>query len=123
MKLVTKQIKSTQLKVDTLIPTHRILAIDCSYSMSSDLPKIRTMLKNKLPTMILPQDTLSIIWFSGRGQCGTLFEGTKLDTLQDIQRVNEAIDRFIKPIGMTGFKTPLELVNDIIDRLNDEASS
>jgi len=122
MKLVTKPIESTQPKVDVPQPTNRILAIDCSGSMSSDLPKLRTMLKNKLPTMIQPLDTLTIIWFSGRGQCGILFEGTKLDTLQDIQRVNTAIDRFIQPIGMTGFKAPLELVQDITQRLSGDCS-
>lgn len=122
MKLVTTIVPNTAPKVNVVNPTNRILAVDCSGSMYSDLPKLRTMLKNKLPTMILPEDTLTVIWFSGRGQCGTLFEATKLDTLQDIQRVNTAIDRFIQPVGATGFKSPLELVQDLTQRLSGDST-
>jgi hypothetical protein len=122
MKLVITQVSQDTPKVATPQPTNRIICLDCSGSMSSDLPKIRTMLKNKLPTMIQPQDTLTIIWFSGRGQCGTLFEAIKLDNLEDIQRVNTTIDRFIKPIGATGFKAPLELVQDLSKRLTGDCA-
>jgi hypothetical protein len=122
MKLLTNKISSTEPKVAVAQPTNRIVALDCSGSMSYDLPKIRTQLKNKLPTMVQPQDTLTIIWFSGRGQCGILFEATKLDSLVDIQRVSTAIDRFIVPVGLTGFKEPLELVNDLTDRLVGDCS-
>jgi hypothetical protein len=122
MKLVITPILTTTPVVSVPQPTNRILVIDCSWSMSNDLPKLRTMLKNKLPTMIQPQDTLSIIWFAGRGQSGILFEATKLETLTDIQRVSAAIDRFIIPIGMTGFKAPLENVQDLAKRLSGDCT-
>lgn len=122
MKLMTFPVPADTPKVVVNTPTNRILALDCSGSMSNDLPKIRIMLKNKLPTMVLPQDTLTIIWFSGHGQCGTLFECTKLESLADIQRVNDAIDRFVKPVGMTGFKAPLELVKDLTQRLSGDCT-
>jgi hypothetical protein len=122
MKLMTVKVPQDTQKQNVVTSMNRLVCLDCSGSMSSDLPKIRTMLKNKLPTMIQPQDTLTIIWFSGKGQCGVLFEATKLDTLEDIQRVNAAIDRFIRPIGATGFKAPLELVQDLTKRLSGDCT-
>lgn len=116
MKLVIESIvKDTAVEV--IESTNRVLVVDCSGSMGSELPKLRVHLKNKLPTMILPGDTLTIIWFSGRAQCGVLFEGIKLDTLQDIQKVNTAIDRYLTPIGLTSFTEPLEEVLKLTDRL------
>lgn len=108
MKLVINQVATDEPKQIVETPTHRIMVVDCSGSMGSELPKLRTHLKNKLPTMILPQDTLTIVWFSGRGQCGTLFESIKLDSLQDIQKINAAIDRYLTPVGLTAFTQPLK---------------
>jgi hypothetical protein len=51
---------------------------------------------------------LTVIWFSGRGQFGTLFEGVEISTAQDLASVHSAIDRFLVPVGLTGFKDPLE---------------
>lgn len=108
MKLVITQVATDEPKQIVETPTNRIMVVDCSGSMGSELPKLQTHLKNKLPTMVQPQDTLTIIWFSGRGQCGTLFEAIKLDNLQDIQKVNAAIDRYLTPIGLTAFTQPLK---------------
>jgi len=103
-------------------PTNRIIAVDCSGSMYSELPKLRQHLKNKLPTMVQPQDTLSIVWFSSRGQYGVLFEGVKIDTLQDLSKINSAIDRFLVPTGLTGFKEPLEEVLEMSKRLGGDCT-
>jgi hypothetical protein len=111
MKLVTKQVEQGAIAVDT--PTHRILVVDCSGSMSYELPKLRQHLKNKLPTMVQPQDTLSIIWFSGPNQCGLLFENMSIDSLQDLTKINAAVDRFLQPTGMTAFKDPLDKVIEL----------
>lgn len=108
MKLVINRVATDEPKQIVETPTNRIMVVDCSGSMGGELPKLRTHLKNKLPTMIQPQDTLTIIWFSGRGQCGTLFEAIKLDNLQDIQKVNTAIDRYLTPVGLTAFTQPLK---------------
>lgn len=89
--------------------------------MSGELPKLRLHLKNKLPTMILPQDSLTLIWFSGRNQCGVLFEGIKLETLADVSKINNLIDRYLVPVGMTSFKEPLHEVLSLITRSKDEA--
>ena len=122
MKLVTIPIKSNEPLVQTVESVNRILVIDCSGSMSYELPKLRTQLKNKLPTMVQVQDTLSIIWFSGKNQFGILFEGMKLDNVQDLANVNSAIDRFLKPVGMTAFVQPLEEVIALTQRLTGACS-
>jgi len=79
------------------VATNHILVIDCSGSMSWDLPKIREQLKKKLPKLLDQDDTISIVWFSGRGQFGTLLEAEPVATLTDLQALNQAIDRWLRP--------------------------
>jgi hypothetical protein len=97
--------------------TDHIVIIDCSGSMSSELPKIRKHLKNKLATLIGPKDTVTLIWFSGRGECGVLVESEPVADLKDLQAVHKAIDRWLAPVGLTGFKDPIELAGKEIDKL------
>lgn len=97
-------------------PTHHVLVLDVSGSMYSDLPLIREQLKSRLPTMLGEDDTITIIWFSGRGECGILFEAVK-PTLKDLADINRAIDRWLRPVGLTGFKEPLMLVQEVSARL------
>lgn len=99
------------------VATNHIAVIDCSGSMSWELPKIREQLKKKLPKLLGPKDTISIIWFSGRGQCGVLLEAEPVATLTDLTLVNQAIDRWLNPIGMTGFKEPLQEVANLISKI------
>lgn len=97
--------------------SNHILVIDCSGSMSFELPKIREQLKKKLPKMIKENDTVSIIWFSGKKEFGVLIEGEKVATLKDLKDVNAQIDRWLKPIGLTGFKEPLLEVEALVKRV------
>jgi len=85
--------------------------------MSYDLPQIRTQLKKKLPKLIGEKDTLSVIWFSGRGEFGALLEAEPVSTLTDLKDVEKAIDRWLKPCGLTGFKEPLEEAGKLIERV------
>ena len=96
---------------------NHVLVIDCSGSMSYELPQIRQQCKNKLPKLLSERDTVSIVWFSGRGEFGTLLEGEKVAGLTDLQKVNAAIDRWLKPVGLTGFKDPLIEVSALADRV------
>jgi hypothetical protein len=98
--------------------TNHIAVIDCSGSMSADLPQIRAQLKKKLPKLLKEGDTLSIIWFSGLGQFGALIENEPVATLGDLAVINTAIDRWLKPVGMTGFKEPLCEVEDLVKRIS-----
>ena len=98
-------------------PCNHILVVDCSGSMSGELPKIRQQLKLKVPKILKEKDTLSIIWFSSRGEHGVLLEGEQVGSLKDLKAVEDAIDRWLRPVCLTGFKEPLEDVKALVGRL------
>lgn len=98
-------------------PVNHVAIIDCSGSMYYDLPNIREQLKKRIPKLLGEKDTLSVIWFSGRGQFGTLLEAEPVSTLKDLQEVNKAVDRWLRPVGLTGFKEPLEEAGKLVDRV------
>lgn len=99
------------------VPVNHVAVIDCSGSMSSDLPKIREQIKKRIPKLLGDKDTLSIIWFSGRGQFGALLEAEPVSTLADLQEVNKAVDRWLRPVGLTGFKEPMEEAAALVARV------
>lgn len=109
MKLVTKHFQEAQ-DVNLTVPMHRVVVVDCSGSMGGELPKLRTHLKNKLASMVEPQDVMSLIWFSSKGEAGFIFQNMKISSATDLQKIHNAIDRFLVPVGLTGLKTPLEMV-------------
>jgi hypothetical protein len=111
-------------KVEPLAPivvmaskVHRIFAIDCSGSMSSELPRIRTQLKTKLPQLTNVGDTVSLIWFSSKGEAGILQEAVEIRSVTDFSNLNSAIDKWLRPVGLTGFVDPLKLVNSIAKKV------
>lgn len=116
--LLSQTVAKTQAVAKPVdVPTNHVCVIDCSGSMSWDLPKIREHLKRRLRTLFGQKDTLSIIWFSGRGQFGTLLEAEPVATLTDLKAVEASIDRWLKPIGLTGFKEPLEEAAKLVQRI------
>lgn len=120
--LVSQVVQSKPVSVQKSVKVNYLVVLDCSGSMWNELPKIREQLKRKLPKLLGLEDTLSIIWFSGRGQCGILLEAEAVSTLTDLTVVNQAIDRWLNPIGMTGFKEPLQEVSTLIKRIKGKQS-
>ena len=96
---------------------NHIFVVDVSGSMYHDLPLIRTQLKNKLSNLMKMGDTISIVWFSGRNDAGILKEEVEVKSLKTLSDLNDAIDRWLKPIGLTAFLKPLQLVEDLVKRL------
>ena len=94
---------------------HRIFCIDVSGSMAGDLPDIRRQLKNKMPTSIRPQDFMSLIWFSGKGQFGSIFEHISINDLKDLVNINTAIDRYLATVGSTGFVEPIRMAKKLAE--------
>lgn len=96
-------------------PTHQnlVVLLDCSGSMGGDIRLAGQQLKNKVATLLRPGDTVSVIWFSGRGEAGVLLEFMGLEHLKDLQRINAAIDRWLRPVGLTGFVEPLQLARNL----------
>lgn len=100
------------------IQVNHVVVVDCSGSMSYDLPRIREQFKKKIPKLLNKEDTLSIVWFSGKGQFGTLLEAEPVASLVDLNNVNKAIDRWLNPVGMTGFKEPFQEVERLVGRIS-----
>ena len=114
--LASKVISTTQ--VTEVIPSvHHIIVIDVSGSMWGDLPSLRTHLKNKLSTLVGEKDTVSILWFSGKGQFGILQEAVPVRSLSDLSTLHKAIDKWLQPVGLTGFKEPIQETISLISRL------
>ena len=116
--LVTQPIAPTVAAKPVETNANHLFVFDCSGSMYGSLPRIREQIKNRLPTLAKPGDTATIIWFSGRGQFGVLVEGHVLNTAADFTQFNAAVDRWLRPMGLTGFKEPLQEAGKVIGRLN-----
>jgi hypothetical protein len=116
--IVKHPVKQTNSKPAEPNPINHIAVIDVSGSMSSDLPRIRSALKNKVLNLVKEKDTLSIVWFSGKGQFGTLLEAFNINTLQDLKAVHAAIDTSLRPVGLTGFVEPLQEVVSLVGRVS-----
>jgi hypothetical protein len=82
--------------------------------MYSTLPLIRNQLKNKLPDLVGDGNTITIIWFSGAKECGILKEFVNIKNAKDLQMMNEAIDKFLRPMGLTSFYEPVELATRLV---------
>ena len=113
---VIKQKDETVL-VSKPVPVNFIFNIDVSGSMSWELNEIRKQLKNKLPNLIKEGDTITLIWFSGANEAGILKEEVEIKSLTNLKDLNDSIDRFLKPIGLTAFAKPLELTKEVIGRI------
>lgn len=98
------------VSVSVPAPKHHIAVIDASGSMSYDLPKLREQLKARIRDFVAEGDTLTLIWFSGRGEAGTLFFAESVADVTSLERIYKAIDKWLRPVGLTGFKEPLGLV-------------
>jgi len=115
--LTTQEINS-EVTVEVAKKTNHIFVVDVSYSMYQDLPLIKTQLKNKLSNIMRDGDTISIVWFSGSRDCGILKEEVEVKSLKTLSDLNDAIDRWLRPVGCTAFGKPLEIVHDIIGRIS-----
>lgn len=117
VKYLHEEAQPAKVAAPVVIPTNHIVVLDCSGSMSYELTLIKDQLKRKLPKLVGEKDTLSIIWFSGKGEFGVLVEGEPVSTLVDLAEVNKSIDRWLRPIGLTGFKEPIEEAVRVVERL------
>lgn len=113
--------ESSETKV-VEVNTHNTFIIDCSGSMYGELAQIRTDLYNKISTMLKPNDSVTIIWFSGRGQFGVLLEDYHVDSAIGLNKVKDLINRYLTTVGLTAFKEPLVELKDVVKRVNARKS-
>ena len=95
-------------KSTTPCSVNHVFVVDVSGSMYDSLPKMRQHLKNNITTMVDENDTLSIIYFSSRGQHGVVLEAVSVHNVNELENIKKSIDRYLKPMGCTGFVGPIE---------------
>lgn len=106
--------------VATPTPTNHVFVVDVSGSMYNELPKIRKHLKGNLASLVKAKDTVSILYFSSKGQYGSVFLGAEVKSIADLTEINEGIDRYLRPTGCTGFVEPLQLAAQVGQDLQAE---
>jgi len=84
--------------------------------MSGDLSDMRTHLKNKIPTSIRETDLITIIWFSGKEECGVILEHISVKDVQDLASIHRAVDQYLHTVGSTGFVDPIRLARTVAGR-------
>jgi len=104
------------------VNTHHIFVIDCSGSMSGELSRIRTDLHNKISTILKPNDSTTILWFSGKNEFGVVIEDYKINGPVSLQKLKETVDKYLRPQGLTAFKQPLEEVKNVVERVSKSKS-
>lgn len=116
--LTTQEVNS-EVTVEVAKKTNHIFVVDVSGSMYYELPLIRTQLKNKLSNLMKEGDTISIVWFSGSRDAGILKEEVEVKSLKTLSDLNDAIDKWLRPVGLTAFLKPLQLVKDLVGRIQN----
>jgi len=114
---LTTQKVNGEVTVEVAKKTNHIFVVDVSGSMYYELPLIRTQLKNKLSNLMKEGDTISIVWFSGNRDAGILKEEVEVKSLKTLTDLHEAIDKWLCPIGLTAFLKPLQLVKELVGRI------
>ncbi len=100
--------------------TNHVYLVDVSGSMYGSLPMMRQHLKNTVSLVAQPEDTFSIIYFSGRGQCGVVCEAVPVSDIASVTAIQQAIDRYLQPIGLTGFADPMQLAIDVAKNIQND---
>ena len=115
--LVSQKVSEDEVVVELPKKTNHIFVVDVSGSMSYELQHIRTQLKNKLSNIMKDGDTISIVWFSGGRDAGILKEEVEVKSLKTLSDLNDAIDKWLRPVGLTAFLKPLQLVGELVQRI------
>ena len=112
--LTELEIKSKPQAEENHVPVNHVFCCDISYSMYGTLGSMRKQLKNRIPDLVHPDDTITIIVFSGKGETTVLKECVSVKSSVDLKHLNDAIDRFMKPIGCTCFLDPVVATREVI---------
>ena len=105
-------------KKEVKLSAHHSFIIDCSGSMYEELPAIRRDLHNKIATMLKPEDSVTIMWFSGKNEYGVLIEDYQIKSATSLGKVKELINKYLTPQGLTAFEGPLTELKTVINRVS-----
>lgn len=115
----THQTVATEAQKEKMIEinTHHIFVIDCSGSMHGELSRIRKDLHNKISTSLKMNDSVTILWFSGKNEHGIVIEDYTVNGAISLQKLKETIDKYLTSQCLTAFKQPLENVKKVVERV------
>jgi len=99
------------------VNTHHLFIIDCSGSMHGQLSQIRKDLFNKISTILKPNDSTTIIWFSGKNEFGVVLEDYQANGKMSLTNIKAAIDKYLTSQGLTAFKQPLQEAKKVIQNV------
>lgn len=117
---VAEQAIAQAAPVEIIPPVDRIVIADASGSMYGSIGQIAKHLKEKIRETVRLQDTLTLIWFSGRGEFKVVFERVAIATLSDLTEIDASIDRELRARGLTSFTESLNETQNIITRLRQQ---
>lgn len=115
--LVAQQPASQAVVKTVEINTHHIFIIDCSGSMYGELPSIRRDMCNKLSTLLKVGDSLTLIWFSGRGEYGVILEDYRINGAINVEKAKGLVNQYLTARCLTAFVDPLKEASALIDRV------
>lgn len=101
------------------VSAHHTFIIDCSGSMYGEISSIRRDLYNKISTMLKPSDSVTLIWFSGKGECGVLLEDYRVNGAIELNKVKSLIDKYLTAQCLTSFKEPFVELKNVIKRVSE----
>ena len=111
-------IQKKKKKTEVHEATNHVFCCDISGSMYDSLPLMRKQLKNRIPSVVDKDDTVTIIVFSGKKECVVLKELVKVNDINDLKALNTAIDKFMVPTGCTCFLDPVVETTKLINKNN-----
>lgn len=117
LSVVAQPVNAQQVTVVNTKKKH-VMIVDTTGSMYAELPSIRKQLKEKMFKLAEDNDTLTLIWFSARNQCKTVFADLTIRSLKDLKEIHNMIDREIVARGMTGFVDPLVEAKKVISQIS-----
>lgn len=99
----------------TLDAVHHIHVLDRSGSMTCDINELIDGVQATID-IVDENDLITIIWFSGEGQCRTIIKGAKKS-----EQLKSVVNSLRSTIGMTSFLGPLDEINTIIEEIGSLA--
>jgi hypothetical protein len=113
--LVKKTIEQANEKQSSV--TNHICLFDRSGSMSGNIKELGKEMKQFIRSINI-DDTITLMWFSGPNQKGTIIKGFKITDDKDFSIVDKAVDENCTVIGTTCFSESLIELEQIMKDLN-----
>jgi len=98
-------------------PIDHAFVCDVSGSMYSALPRMASHICDEIGRLIGPDDTFSLIVFSGRRECETVLRAEKIASLTDLSGIKAKVKQYLHTIGLTGFVDPLKSIGTLAQHL------